>query len=124
MWDTRNGQRRIPQRDAEDRVEIRRRVGAHKQCASPAIGETDGGRARERRLADTALPCEEVESNRMFDKVTQAAGHRGQYGTRRLALRTTIDAQQLRGSDQGCPEEERLGNGFKGRSLYLDGSAL
>ena len=108
----------------QERDPIGHRAGAHQQCASPAIGETDGGRARERRLADTALPCEEVEPNRMFDKVTQAAGHCGQYGTRRLALRITIDAQQLRGSDQGCPEEERLGNGFKGRSLYIDGSAL
>ena len=73
IWDSRNGQGRIPQREAEDRVEIRRRVGAHQQGASPAIGETHGGRARERRLADTALPCKEVESNRMFDKVTQGA---------------------------------------------------
>ena len=124
MCGTGHRRRGVGHGDAEDRVEIRRRVGAHQQCASPAVGQTDGGRARERRLSDTALPCEEVESNRMVDEVTQGAGHCGQRGTRHLALRLTIHAQQLSGRDQGRPEEERLGNGLEGRSLDLDRSAL
>ena len=63
-------------------------------------------------------------SPRLRPRASGRTTGRGQYGTRRLALRTTIGAQQLRGRGQGCPEEEALRNRFTGGPLDLDGSAL